>query len=307
MNDFNSQFNEAFRLGLEGGTEGIEKVAATTNSYIKKKIRQESFSRKIQPMEKVGKGEVQRDESGDGFYKLVDIEPDSRAVVLNLRAQPNARYVTGERARVNFLAISTERFEKNESELLAYEMPITKILQKNNILDIQHQEDMRFYKLMRAAVADSGLSHNASIGSDPFQRVDLIAGKRLHAGVKLKSTSVLMTEVRYLDVETWDATAVGDSIVTDIVKTGYEHPQLSKMNLQVTNKSDIKLATESSSEFDDEIWFFTAPEFMGKSYILEDTKFYIDKRGRLIMWESWEDIAQAIINVNAVSRVKITA
>jgi hypothetical protein len=39
---------------------------------------------------------------------------------------------------------------------------------------------------------------------------------------------------------------------------------------------------------------FTKPEFFGKFYVLNNTKFYIDKIANMITFQAWEDIAMAV-------------
>jgi hypothetical protein len=53
------------------------------------------------------------------------------------------------------------------------------------------------------------------------------------------------------------------------------------------------------------VYCFTAPEFLGKNYILNNTKFYIDKVANLITWQSWMDIAIAIINVASIVKLEL--
>jgi hypothetical protein len=53
------------------------------------------------------------------------------------------------------------------------------------------------------------------------------------------------------------------------------------------------------------VYCFTAPEFLGKNYILNNTKFYIDKVANLITWQSWMDIAIAVINVASIVKLEL--
>ena len=46
-----------------------------------------------------------------------------------------------------------------------------------------------------------------------------------------------------------------------------------------------------------EVWSFTEPKFLGSAFILENTKFWLDKRGRIVEMEAWEDIGMALGNI----------
>jgi hypothetical protein len=53
------------------------------------------------------------------------------------------------------------------------------------------------------------------------------------------------------------------------------------------------------------VYCFTAPEFFGRFYVLNQTKFYIDKIANLITWQSWEDIGMGFGNVAAVVKLEL--
>ena len=53
------------------------------------------------------------------------------------------------------------------------------------------------------------------------------------------------------------------------------------------------------------IYVFTKPEFFGKFYILNNTKFYIDKVANTITFQSWEDIGMSVINIAAIRKLEL--
>ena len=53
------------------------------------------------------------------------------------------------------------------------------------------------------------------------------------------------------------------------------------------------------------MYVFTDPKFFGKFYVLNQTKFYIDKKFNQISWQAWEDIAMSVINVAAVRKLEL--
>jgi hypothetical protein len=99
----------------------------------------------------------------DTLVKIVDIEPQSRAMTLTFRGQPTARFIRAPRAEVPFFTISSEKFEKTEQELLAYEMPITKIIEDNSVKDMQEIKDREFLRTSESAV--QALQKEANGGS----------------------------------------------------------------------------------------------------------------------------------------------
>ncbi len=81
-----------------------------------------------------------------GRGKLGDIS-------VNHRLEEAAQYlpsgfIYAPRVEVSFLSIASERFEKTEQELKAYEMPITKIIEDNSMKDLQESTDGLFMEYM---------------------------------------------------------------------------------------------------------------------------------------------------------------
>jgi len=53
------------------------------------------------------------------------------------------------------------------------------------------------------------------------------------------------------------------------------------------------------------VYAFTKPEFFGKFYVLNNTKFYIDKIANTITFQAWEDIGMSIINIASVRKLEL--
>ena len=54
------------------------------------------------------------------------------------------------------------------------------------------------------------------------------------------------------------------------------------------------------------MWFYAAPSYLGNSYILGDVRFYIEKRGSVVSWESWYYRAIGFGNRDAIARGMLT-
>ena len=93
--------------------EGMEKVAQEGSAFIRQKLREVSFARKIINPQYVTKADLQRSINHDGLVKIVDIEPDSKAMIVNFRGNPDFRYVVGDRFEIPFFMVSSEEFQKN--------------------------------------------------------------------------------------------------------------------------------------------------------------------------------------------------
>lgn len=135
--------NELFVTKLD--TEaGKEKIAQLGSDYIRDRLREESFAAKVLNKRQVSRSELQVSVNHDYLVKIVEIEPQSRAMSMSFRGQGTVRYYTGDRFECAFHSIGSQRYEQTEQELMAYSMPITQIMRKNIVNDIAEVEDRTF-------------------------------------------------------------------------------------------------------------------------------------------------------------------
>lgn len=336
-----STFNQLFASAIDT-SEGREKIAQYGGTYIRDRLREVSFARKVLPPEMVTRSDLQRSVNHDTLVKIVDIEPKSRAMAITFRGRPTARFIRGARYEIPFFSITSEMFEKTEQELLAYEMPITKVIEDNSVKDIQEIEDRQFLLYIEAAVnstmtevydgvatvgnysTDAFDSTNVNAGDFPLiigsvgttkikgemalsaapdfvvrpvQRNDFVTLFKLLDGARLRANRILITEVDFDDILQWTLQDNGDKIQSETTTDGYKYGNILGRALIRTIKTDILRAGN--------IYCFTEPKFLGNFFILNNTKFYIDKRANLIMWQSWEDIGMGIGNIRSVVKLEL--
>lgn len=322
-------FNDLFfnSVGSEGGRD---KIAEAGGKYIRDRLREVSFARKIIPAENISRTECQRSVNHDTLVKIVDIEPNSKAMAITFRGSPTARYIRAARFEIPFFTITSEKFEKTEQELLAYEMPITKIIEENSVKDMQEIEDRQFLLFIEAAVQGMQLDANSNVataykvstvlassvvassvvkgegtlaaGADdftvyPIQKQDLIKVKQLMHRRRLKAVQIVITEPDFDNFSSWTIQDVGMTIAGETTVEGYKANTVAGLKIIRTIKTD--LLREGN------VYCFTAPEFLGRFYVLNQTKFYIDKIVNVIQWQSWEDIAIGIGNIASIVKLEL--
>lgn len=289
--------NELFLQRLDS-KEGMDKVAAAGSAFIRQKIREVSFSRKIINPEYVTQADCQRSVNHDGLVKIIDIEPDSNATIINFRGEPDTTYVSGERFEIPFFGIASDDFQKTEEELLAYEMPLTDIIEKNAIKDIQKVEDTSWMGKYNAAIALNASNQSAATTLDTdgsIKRSSFVTLFDMLDGNQLKADTLLMNSKTFNKLLLYPATNVGDDMGGSTIVNGYTYATMFGRKLIVTNKTDL---------VGDEIFAFTAQEYIGKSFILNDLKFWVDKKRNIITWGAYETLGGGIGNTKSV--VKIT-
>jgi len=321
--------NELFTTKL-ATADGKEKIAEYGGSYIRDRLREVSYARKVLPPEQVTRADCQRSVNHDTLVKIVDVEPKSRAMSISFRGQPTARFIRGPKAEVAFYTVSSEIFQKTEQELLAYEMPITKIIEENSVKDIQEIEDREFtthieaacqalqqeanggsvtalnasgiqagtvveFSIRKGELARSATTNDATVR--PIQRPDVVNLFKLLDTNRLRSERLLMTEPDWDDLLQWTVEDFGDRLQSETAVDGYKYNTLLGRAYIRTIKTDILRPGN--------VYVFTKPEFFGKFYILNNTKFYIDKIANVITFQAWEDIGMSVINIASVRKLEL--
>ncbi len=322
--------NELF-VQKVASAEFRDKIAEEGGSYIRDRLREVSFARKILPPQTITRAECQRSVNHDTLVKIIDIEPQSRAMSLTFRGEPTARYITGRRAEVGFFTISSEKIQKTEQELMAYEMPVTRILEDNSVKDLQEIEDREFllhceaavqglqveanggvatalnasslqanpqtvveYSIMKSELARSATSNDATVR--PLQRGDIVDLMSMLTDRRLRCDRILMGESTWMQILKWTTQDNGDKIQSETTVDGYKYNTLLGANIIRSIKSDILRRGN--------VYAFTRPEFLGRFYILNNPKFYIDKKANLISFQCWEDVGMVLANVASIVKLE---
>jgi hypothetical protein len=293
---------------------GRTKLAEAGKEYLKLRLRERSFARHILPPVKVTKADCQRAVDHEGLVKIIDIEPESKAMAINFRSEPDGRYITGSRYQVKFFTIASERFTKTETELMSWEAPITKIIEDNVVKDIEYVEDSFFMKYVRAAIAAGDTYYGATYGDgtgrtkeintapsleglvDGFNMLEKADTVEASAGHVRPCQLMLMSQPTYNRYLTLDGNKLGLELRSEVTKDGYTYDKMLGKRLIVTMKSDLVLPGE--------VFFFTAQEYLGHWFILNDTRFYLNKDFNLVEMQGMEEIAMGIASVTGIAYIK---
>ena len=334
-----SAMNAGFIERLE--TDGATKTAAQSLNFIRDRIREGSFTDMILPNERVVRGDLQRSTEHDGLVRIVDIEPGSRAMACTFRGQPETTYVTGKRFAIGFFTVSSLKFEIVEQELMAYEMPVTRIMEENSLKDMVEVKDRTFLGHTETAVEAMQEEANGSVigfntsnvnagtclevskvkgamalqmASDNFvvkaiQRPDIVKIKRLLKRVITDGSGTIVRQGRLRpevmlacasdidEFDSWTHEDLGSKLQSETAVDGWSYGKAVGLRIVKTIKND--LLREGN------IYVFTSAQYFGRSYTLNDVKFYIDKIANRISWQAWMDIGMGIANIASVVKLEL--
>lgn len=300
------QSNRAFFGMLESGH--TKEAADMVTDFTRIKIRESSFFEKILPAVKIGDEELTPQLNSDKNVKLVEREPNSpAAITIPLGQQPVQYYFRGDRYPVYFDRIVTSKFTKDISELRTYGMDIRQVISDNAILDM----DFEFDKKMLVAcdtivgaegstVTETGIIQNKKIvDAAGITRSALFEIKKIlpRTFAHLDGVTILVNNITIHDVAKFGREEVGGDLSETMFVDGFQQKKLLGCNWVVTNKTE--LLAEST------FWVFASPEFLGKSYVLDDTTMYVDKRAYNLEFFAYCERGATIGNPAAVAKARI--
>jgi len=324
LSDMEKQANDVVRqhIGqMEFNDESRTKVSRAASDYIKMKLREEGFLRKILPGQTITGDDLNKQVVTDKPSKIVELEPDSPgAVSIPFGEFPEGTYIHGRRWLVTFSRIATPMFNKDVAELHDYDLDIRQVISDNSLKDLQAEEDGKLIQacnnLMSHApgtaveagstISELGLGTDATNvlwydggGTKPIlTRENLVEAKKRMS----RTTSRLAPEMALCNTRTamhfegWNRDQAGadhsQSMITDGFAGNYD------------TWADLKWVTTIKDDLvpDGSIFFFAAPEFLGRLYFLEDTTMYVKREGPMISFYAYEMLGGGIANTAAVSR-----
>jgi hypothetical protein len=308
---------------------GKEKVAQATSNYIRDKLREDSFFAQVIPPEDVTADECQPSTEHDTIVKIVEVENEqSVAMRITFRGGYKAEFIRAPRVAVPFYTIMSPMFEKTEQELLAYRMPLTKLVERNAIKDIELIQDYVFLVHIEAAVQSMQTAANGGVGTalatsnigttveasinkgegarnsstddlvvHPIIRPDFARIMKILNSTERKPKTLLITDPDYTDILQWSITDLGNRYTEGSLENGLALNTLFGLKIIRTIKTKVLRVGN--------VYCFTEPDFLGKFFVLNKVKFYLDKEINKIRFCAWEDIGSAIINVASIAKLEL--
>jgi hypothetical protein len=295
--------NETFLSYLE--TPGMEKRALdAVVDYTRYRMREEGFYRRVLPPIQVSNDDLDQQVDTDKPVKIIEREPDSPAAIsIPFNTLPMNLYVRGQKYRVTFDRIVTPRFTKDVDELRTYRMDIRQILSDNAIKDMLAEEDRKFIEACNAAmggsadatVTQSGLVQwetiHGGITRDTLQDAFKILPRTIS---RLEVGTCLINNLTIRELMKFGREEMGGDFSQDVFKNGWSEQSFMNARWIISIKQDL-VPTDS-------IFMFADPKFLGKSFILEDTTLYVDRKAYMLEFFAYETLGGAIGNTNAIAR-----
>ena len=274
----------------------VTKVAQASSDYTRIQVREDSFAMKIVVPEKATDDRLDRD-LDERLRIIEELEPDSPAAKwIPFQDIPDGEYIYGSRYQIPFARIVTPKFTKDIDELRTYKQDIRKILTQNAIKDGLAEYDGKFVETCVSIVEDTAgatpgqqtftgkvqwIATSGGLTKDNFvEAKKMLPRGNAQGRFRLRNYVALMNDVTAQDWLKLDHDEIGNETVTRFFNEGLTTSTYLGMNCIFTIKDDLVP--------DNRVWFFAAPEFLGKAYYLTDWTMYMKKEAYFIeMFAYW--------------------
>lgn len=263
--------------------------------YTRLQIREESFAFKILKPEKATDDMLDR--ALDERLQIIwEIEPDSPgAKWVPLQTIPDGEYITGSRYLIPFARVLTPKFVKDIDELRTTRQDIRRILTDNSIKDALGEIDSKFITTVNSIVLDATAHSEPNNVTGKVQWINFTDGltretfaeakKMLPRGnsdgkFRLRNYICLMNDVTAQDWLKLTRDEVGGDLAEEFFKNGLTTDTIMGVKAIFTIKDDLVP--------DNWVYFFAAPDFLGKCFYLTDWTMYMKKEAYFIeMFSYW--------------------
>jgi hypothetical protein len=320
LTDMEKRANQVVRQHIdqmEFSPESTIKVSRATSDYIRMKLREEGFLRKILPAQTITGDDLTKQVHTDKPSKVIELEPDSPgAMSIPFGEFPTGTYIYGKRWLVTFSRIATLMFNKDVAELHDYDLDIRQVISDNALKDLQAEEDGKFIQTVNSLLSNDSMTAEQNLPYGPggqniklwrtlsggLTRENVVEAKKLMmaANARLRPQTALVNQKTALEFEKWTREEVGGDMAQGILVNGWagEANKWCALNWITSIKDDLVK--------DNSMFLFAAPEFLGRLYFLEDTTMFVKREGPMLSWYAYEMLGGGIANVAACSRVDFT-
>jgi hypothetical protein len=301
--------------GLTSPTSSIQKEAAEgVNDYLRLRAREDGFMRRIQPAISVTPADLDRQVDTAKPVIVKDMEPNSPgAYSLPFGNVPINHYMDAPRYRIMFERIMSNRFVADVANLLTYDLDIRQIFNDLMLKDILAEEDRKYIVVADQAVGtlnDINPVTNprvTTLGSMGFVTVGAWSRAAMaYAMEGIPSTNRHLNPATALinNISIWrvvgqlNRTSVGGDLAEEMFVNGFAEREIMGLQWMITIKTDL-VAT-------DDVYYFSAPKFLGDLFILEDVTVSVKHENFLFEMFAYEMLGGALKNTAAVAKARFS-
>ena len=303
----------------------VKRAQAATSEMTRTQLREDSFAGKILPFELADDSMLVPSMTHDKPQIYWELEPDSPgAAWVPFQTVPEGEYMFGSRYIIPLARIVTKKYEKDIDELRTYKTDIRRVLTENSVKDGGREIDSKFIALANAIVTGDGLGAlSTGVNGFEYEYVQPVTGKIQWAGTSLPLSREGLADAKKMLIKTSTFAGLNDKFALrnyivlmndvtaqDLLK--FEHEEAGGPIAETMFKDGLVLdkimgikaiyTLKQSLIPDNTLWFFAAPEFLGKAFYLTDWTMFMKKEAFFIEMFSYWLGGMAIGNIAGCAR-----
>ena len=299
------------------GSEMYKEAKETSEDYIRMRLYEDGFFRKVIPMKDISFDELTDQVDTDAPVKVCEKEANAGAAYsMPFGTMPIGAYIKGPKFRVMFDRVMSKRHRIDVDKLGTYRMDIRQVMEDILMKKIQEEEDRKMLVIVAYIVSQGNTQDPAAIQAagninanswnaelEVNQNITLGAMDRdslaeMTKGLPSSNRSLnpamaLVNNITVRDVIKLSRDEIGGDMAEDMFKNGFSEQKIMGLDWAVTIKK--KLVPTNT------IYQFCEPKFTGKNYALRNTTLSSKSEDMWIEFWAWETIGGAIANDAAVA------
>lgn len=330
MNNFEKQASNLNTLLSGNDTKEFQvKFAELGGEYLNTKVREESIAEKILTVLKVDENhpQVQRDLDSDTLYFYEEIEQDSTAMEVAMRADAKPRIVDSKVYTIRPGKLETESVKKGKMEMRVAKN-VVKFIKENNVDALARTQDTVFLRTVRAALKATGSILNGTVVTPNnfafgtyTNAIDWTGGAKVEDLVslmnvikrkELKPARWMMSDSAYGIFSAMPADEIGDLAGTNLTE-GFSG-NLLKLPVVTTIKSTLADNLTGENFFDhvaddgkvySDIYLFVEPNFLGKIIKIDDDAIWSEWKKDVFEWMSWRYVGLGFGDIRGIAMLRV--
>ena len=298
---------------ISDADDGVIKSASSAGSnMIRRRIREDGFSRNILPPKAVTNDQLDRVADHDRPVMIEDMEPESRgAKSIPFGDTADTEFYYGSKYVCSFNAITTPEFTKDINELRTYRMDLRRVITDNALRDIQAEEDWQFISAVDQIVGTEntndglgGRTQNFTVAKsngNHFDRADYVEVLSKLENANLNNGVFLMNRKTAKTFLTFNRSEIGGDLSQSLLTDGLSALQEAKI-FGVKHLFTIK----ADMVPDDVVYCFAEPDYLGKFYTLQEPTMYVEKKKDILRFSARETLSVTFANLAGVARIRFT-
>jgi len=329
-------WNSSYLNNLENlDNGGKAKLGSWGSKYIRDRLREDCIFDKVITPKHVTPNEpnMQISLGHDTVYMIEWLEATTQAYTATFRGNGPAEIIRADRVATSFATIMSTEIQKPEQDLIPYaraSYPLTEMIEELMIKDMMELKDFTARGHMEAAVqgmqkdANGGVATklNATAVANGTvvlksviksilavrdkndtgkiympQKEDFVNMRNLFSGSRTADPELcIMNSEDYNRLTLLTIMDAGSATTGEILENGYGKNKFAGLKITTSRKNDIFVKGEA--------WVIGPEDWVGRNYILNNMKFYVDKKKNIISWCAWFDWGMSLINCNNIKKME---